>query len=99
MGVHIIGGVQQIVLYAVRKLGDGAYGVSIQKEILEATGSDISFGTIYSSLERLEGHGLVTSRMGEATKERGGRAKKYFDITQDGIWALARHERDMEALR
>ena len=99
MGTHVIGGIQQCVLYAVRRLEGGAYGVSIHDEIERTTGMDLSFGTIYSSLERLEGHGLVTSRMGEATPARGGRAKKYFDITDAGREALDHHERKIDAMR
>jgi len=70
---------------ALIRLDDEAYGVSISHEIAETTGSEVALGTIYAVLQRLEREGLVKSSLGEATPERGGRAKRYFRITAKGL--------------
>jgi PadR family transcriptional regulator PadR len=74
-----------LVMLALIRLGDDAYGVPISREIEERSGRIVSLTTIYAALERLEGKGFVTSEMGEPTSERGGRAKRYFTITPKGI--------------
>lgn len=78
---------ERAVLHAIRVLHGNAYGVSIQEE-LERARMDLSFGAIYNCAEWLEENGFVTSRMGEATAERGGRRKKFFDLTAKGEEAL-----------
>ena len=83
-----LGRFEEYVLRALVRLRDNAYGVPIRREIVEATGHDVSFGAVYTTLERLERKGYVSSRMGEPTPERGGRAKKYFRIEAPGIRAL-----------
>ena len=80
-----LGTVELMVLLAVLRLGDEAYGVPISREIAEQTGREVMLGSIYASLERLESKGLVTSRLGEPTAERGGRAKKFFKPTAKGV--------------
>jgi PadR family transcriptional regulator, regulatory protein PadR len=79
---------EEIVLLALVRLREDAYGVTIRRDIAERTGSDVSFGAVYTTLERLERKGYVKSRVGEPTPERGGRAKKYFRIEAPGIRAL-----------
>jgi DNA-binding PadR family transcriptional regulator len=83
-----LGRFEEYVLRALVRLRDNAYGVPIRREIVAATGHDVSFGAVYTTLERLERKGYVSSRMGEPTPERGGRAKKYFRIEAPGIRAL-----------
>lgn len=83
-----LGAFEQIVLAALLHLGDKAYGASIRREIEERTGRDPAIGAIYTTLERLEEKGFVSSRMGEATPERGGRPKRYFKIKAPGVKAL-----------
>ena len=74
-----------MVMLAVIRLSDEAYGVPIAREIEETTNSEVVVGSIYAALTRLEERGLIESRLGEATAERGGRAKKYFRVTAQGI--------------
>jgi DNA-binding PadR family transcriptional regulator len=74
-----------MILLAVIRLGDDAYGVPISKELLEITGREVALGSIYAALDRLEHKGLVTSRLGDPTPARGGRAKRYFRVTSRGI--------------
>ena len=74
-----------MVMLAVLRLGDEAYGVPIAEEIESHRGKDVSIGSVYAALERLESKEFVSSEMGEATPERGGRAKKYFRITGKGL--------------
>lgn len=77
-----------MVLFAVLRRARDAYGVSIRDEIQSRTGRKMTFGVLYTILARLEQEGLLTSRDGEATPERGGRAKKYFTITATGQQAM-----------
>lgn len=72
------------VMLAVRNLHPDAYGVSISDEIKRMSGWDYAPGSIYAALERLENRGYLDRRLGEATRERGGRAKVYFVITEKG---------------
>jgi PadR family transcriptional regulator PadR len=82
-----LGRFEEIVLLALVRLRE-TYGVPIRREIAERTGRDVSFGAVYTTLERLERKGYVSSRVGEPTPERGGRAKRYFRIEARGIGAL-----------
>ena len=79
-----LGEFEHIVLLAVLRLGDTAYGVTVRQEIEARTGRDVSIGAIYATLSRLETKGLVKSRTGEPTAERGGRAKRLFRVTALG---------------
>jgi DNA-binding PadR family transcriptional regulator len=84
-----LAGFEQLVLLALLRLGDDAYGVAIQKEIARRTGRATSFGTVYTTLGRLESKGLVASRLGDPTPERGGRGKKYFQLLPNGRRAVS----------
>jgi DNA-binding PadR family transcriptional regulator len=83
-----LGRFEELVLLAVVRLRENAYGVTIRREIAERTGRDVSFGAVYTTLERLQRQGHVSSRLGDSTPERGGRAKRYFRIEAPGITAL-----------
>ena len=83
-----LGEFEHIVLAAALRLRPDAYGMTIRREIHERTGQDVSIAAVYKTLDRLSAKGLVTTRLGEATPERGGRRKKFFDITASGIDAL-----------
>jgi DNA-binding PadR family transcriptional regulator len=85
MSREALGKFELMVLLAVLRVGDEAYGVPIACELEEATGRDVLLGSVYAALERLEAKGLVVSRLGESTPERGGRAKKYFKLTAKGL--------------
>jgi PadR family transcriptional regulator, regulatory protein PadR len=74
-----------MVMLALIRIGDEAYGVPISLEIESHSGKDVAVGSVYAALERLEIRGLVTSRMGEPTAARGGRAKRYFKVTSAGL--------------
>jgi DNA-binding PadR family transcriptional regulator len=84
----LLGPFEERVLLALVCLRENAYGVPIRREIVERTGRDVSYGALYTTLERLERKGYVSSRIGEPTPERGGRAKRYFRIEAPGIRAL-----------
>ena len=79
-----IGALEQHVMMAIMAQHPNAYGVSIQDHILRRTGYEYSIGSIYAALGRLEDKGYLKSRQGEATRERGGRAKLYFTVTAPG---------------
>lgn len=74
-----------MVMLAIIRIGDDAYGVSISNEIEETTGSGVLLSSVYDALARLEGKGLISSSLGEATPERGGRAKRHFRTTSRGL--------------
>lgn len=84
-----LGEFEQIVLLAVLRLGDEAYGVTILNEIAERTGRTASPGAMYTTLHRMEDKGLIRFREGSPTPERGGRAKRYVQVTKEGRTALA----------
>jgi PadR family transcriptional regulator PadR len=87
-----IGEFEELVLLAILALSNNAYGVMILDALEEATGRSVSIGALYTTLSRLEDKGLISSWMGEATAERGGRAKKYFKIEAPGKRALEHAE-------
>ena len=74
-----------MLLLAVIRLGDEAYGVPISRELEANRGQDVSVGSVYAALERLETKGLVVSSLGDPTPERGGKSKRYFRITREGL--------------
>jgi len=82
---NYLGEFELVVMLTVIRLGDGAYGVPVSREIEQQTGRDVAFGTVYATLERLQKKGFVSSHLGEATPERGGRAKRYFRVTATGL--------------
>jgi PadR family transcriptional regulator PadR len=83
-----LGDFEQLVLFAVLRLGDNAYGVPIHQEIEQRAGRRTSIAAVYTTLSRLEQKGYVSSWTGESTPERGGRAKRYFRIEASGSAAL-----------
>ena len=87
-----------VILLAILRLGDAAYGVPIAKEIEETGGRAVLLGAIYAALDRLEDNGLVTSAYGDPTAARGGRAKRYFTVTRKGLKAVKETKRAFTAL-
>jgi DNA-binding PadR family transcriptional regulator len=83
-----LGNFEEIVLLAVLRLGKNAYGAKIRQTVAEALNKDTSIGAIYATLDRLERKGYLKSWQGEATPERGGRAKRYFEVVGAGERAL-----------
>ena len=82
---EFLGGFELLVLLALIRLGDDAYGVPIAEAIEENSGREVAIGSVYTALGRLEAKGLVSSRLGEPTAARGGRAKTHFHITAAGL--------------
>jgi DNA-binding PadR family transcriptional regulator len=80
-----LGAFDLMILLALMRLGDEAYGVPISREIEQTSGRTVALATLYATLTRLEKNGLVSSRLGEPTPERGGRAKRYFRATAKGV--------------
>ena len=80
-----LGNFDLMLLLALLRLGENAYGVTIARELEEQTGREVVIASVYATLERLQERGLVTSSLGESSPQRGGRAKRYFRITGLGI--------------
>ena len=87
---HTIGDFEQLILFALVRLGADAYGASLRREIEARTGRTISAGALYTALDRLETRGFVSSRLGEPTPERGGKRKRLYTLQAAGERALAR---------
>lgn len=87
-----------MVMLALVRLGDEAYGVPIAEEIELHSGDDVAIGSVYAALERLQARGLVASRVGEPTAERGGRAKRYFKMTGKGLKVVQNTQRTLTRL-
>jgi PadR family transcriptional regulator, regulatory protein PadR len=85
MSRESLGHFELLVLLALLRLGDEAYGVPIASAITESTGKRVILASVYNTLERLEEKGFVRSIIGQPTAERGGRAKRYFSITTTGL--------------
>ena len=87
---HTIGDFEQLILFALVRLGADAYGASLRREIEARTGRTISAGALYTALDRLETRGFVSSHLGEPTPERGGKRKRLYSLHPAGERALAR---------
>jgi len=85
MSRESLGHFELLVLLALIRQGDEAYGVPIAQAIEQSTGKPVILASVYNTLERLEQKGLVRSTFGQPTAERGGRAKRYFSITTTGL--------------
>lgn len=79
---------EHLVLLAILRLGPDAYGIPILDEVSARSGREVSRATVYVALKRLEQKGLVSSRLGESTPERGGRAKRYYKMKPAGLKTL-----------
>lgn len=93
-----IGTSELLILLALMRLGEDAYGVPIAREIEETSGRAIALASVYATLDRLEHKGFVVSEVGEPTAERGGRAKKYFTITRKGVSQVRAAKRSLTRL-
>jgi|SRR5579863_2014132 len=83
-----LGEMELMVLPAVTRLADDAYGVPISQGLLNVAGREMALGSIYAALDRLERKGCVSSWLGDPTPQRGGRAKRYFRVTSVGVRSL-----------
>lgn len=98
-----LGELEQLILLAILRLRADAYGVTIRAELAERAGRTVAPGALYTALERLESKKLITSRMGDPTPQRGGKAKRHVRVTAAGMDALTRsvqaYERLLEGLK
>ena len=93
-----LGEFEEVVLLTVAVLDEAAYGVTVTQEIEQKTGRAVGFSTVHTTLQRLEEKGYVSSQMGGATAERGGRRKRFFTVTAAGRKALAEVKQVREEL-
>jgi PadR family transcriptional regulator PadR len=93
-----LGEFEHLVLVAVLRLRDDAYGVSIRQEIERRTRRTLTVGALYRTLDRLEAKGYVTSRFGDPTPERGGRSKRYFKVRPLGLRTLRASRQALTAM-
>jgi DNA-binding PadR family transcriptional regulator len=87
-----------LVLLAVLRLEDEAYGVTIRSELERETSRNLTLGTVYKTLGRLEGKAYLESRVGPHTAERGGRRKKLYAVTPSGLRAVQRSLADLRRM-
>ena len=95
---HLFTDFELMILLATLRVGDSAYGVPIATEIGRTGGRRVVVAAVYAALDRLERNGLVSSNVGEPTPERGGRAKRFFQVTPQGIRAVKETQRALVAL-
>lgn len=93
-----LGEFEHMVILAILRLADRAYGVTVRQEIEVRTHREVSIGAIYATLDRLEAKGYVTSRLGEPTPERGGRSKRFFRVTAKGVTAVNRTQSALHSM-
>lgn len=89
---------EELVLLAVYALGENAYGVTVQEKLERDAARPVSLGAVYAVLDRLERKGWLRSRVGGATRERGGRRKRFFAITRAGVAAVREARRIRERI-
>lgn len=94
----VLGEFEQLVLLALLRLGNGAYGASIRREIRERTKRDVPIGSVYVTLARLERKEMVVSYVGMPSKERGGRRRKHYLMNDPGQRALGRAYRALKTM-
>lgn len=86
-----------MILLAILRVGEDAYGVPVAREIESTTGRRVLLGAAYAALDRLERNGLVASRIGAATAQRGGRANRHFRVTAPGVRAARKTQQALSA--
>src|SRR6266446_1171245 len=93
-----LGEFEHVVILAVLRLGDRAYGVTVRQEIEYRIKREVSIGAIYATLDRLEAKGYVKSQFGDPTPERGGRSKRFFRVSAKGVAAVNRTHRALRSM-
>jgi PadR family transcriptional regulator, regulatory protein PadR len=93
-----LGEFEELTLLAVLTRGADGYGIVVQEVIERATGREVTLGAVYAALERMERKGLLRSSMSEATHERGGKRRRLFSVTPEGLRVLGEARRGREAL-
>jgi PadR family transcriptional regulator PadR len=97
-GRDYLGEFEHIIVLALLRLGDRAYGVTVRQEIESRINREVSIGAVYATLERLETKGYVKSHRGDPTPERGGRSKRFFRVTSRGVAAVNRTQRALQSM-
>ena len=95
---HTIGAFEQQILFALMHLGADAYGLTIREQIEARTGRPISAGALYTALDRLEKRGMVSSRLGDPTPQRGGKRKRLYTVESTGERALTQAYESLELM-
>lgn len=98
MSRHLLTDFELMILLAILRIGEEAYGVQIAREIEATGGRRVLLGAAYAALDRLERNGFVSSRIGNPTPERGGRAKRFFRVTTRGVRAARDTQQALIAL-
>lgn len=98
MSESFLGEFEQMVLLAILRRGDDAYGLAIKEELESVAGRSPSSGSLYTTLDRLQRKSLVASRAGESSSDRGGRPRRYLRVTPEGVAALAQSRGRLMAL-
>jgi PadR family transcriptional regulator PadR len=93
-----LGEFEQTVLLALLRLETNAYGAAIRQLLQAEIDRDVALGALYSTLERMEKKGLVVSKLGESTAQRGGRPKRFFSVTAEGKAALKHVKQAMDSM-
>jgi PadR family transcriptional regulator, regulatory protein PadR len=97
-GRDYLGEFEHMIVLALLRLEDRAYGVTVRQEIEFRTKREVSIGAVYATLDRLESKGYVKSHRGDPTPERGGRSKRFFRVTPKGVTAVNRTQRAFEKM-
>ena len=98
MSRSILTDFELMILLAILRVGESAYGVPIAREIEETGRRSVAIAAVYAALERLEERGLVRSSLGDPTPERGGRAKKFFQLTRSGVRVVRETQQGLTAM-
>jgi len=98
MSQDYLGEFEQMVLLSIMRLSSEAYGLAVKDELEAVAGRSPSSGSLYTTLDRMEKKGLVVSSAGEATQERGGRPRRYVQVTPEGKALLVRSRSTLIAL-
>jgi DNA-binding PadR family transcriptional regulator len=98
MARHLLTDFELMLVVAILRIGDEAYGVQIAREIEETSGRKVLLGAAYAALDRLERNGLVRSNVGSPTAARGGRARRFFRVTPPGVRAARDTQQALVAL-
>lgn len=96
---NFFSGLEYFTMLAILALGSNAYGVTIHERICDISGKNVAYGAVYNALKSLAQKGFIKSRKGEATPERGGRAKTYYKIEALGQHALSEFENSVQVLK
>ena len=97
-GRDYLGEFEHIIVLALLRLEDRAYGVTVRQEIELRTRREVSIGAVYATLDRLETKGYVNSYRGDPTPERGGRSKRFFRVTASGVAATSRTQQALRSM-